>query len=112
MNMRSALRLIPLMAIGAVAAFLLAGPLTSLYKSNAVAGRPHPSPSATIDPHASPTSRPPSLPAPKSPGTAPVVAVPALPFPLWVDDPLGGHLRAAASAPSAPPRTPMQGTPA
>src|SRR2546425_40587 len=110
MNMRSALRLIPLMAIGAVAAFLLAGPLTSLYKSNAVAGRPHPSPSATIDPHASPTSCPASLPAPKSPGTAPVVAVPALPFPIWVNDPLGVNLRSAASAASARLATLTQGT--
>src|SRR4029077_12060067 len=55
MNMRSALRLIPLMAIGAVAAFLLAGPLTSLYKTHAVASRAPPSASFTIDPHASPT---------------------------------------------------------
>ena len=111
MTMRSALRLIPLMVIGAVAAFLLAGPLTSLYKSNAVASRPpHSSPSATIDPHASPTSCPASLPAPKSPGTAPTASVPALPFPVWVNDPLGVNLRSAASASSARLATLTQGT--
>jgi len=110
MNMRSALRLIPLMAIGAVAAFLLAGPLTSLYKSNAVASRPHPTATPTIDPHASPTSCPASLPTPKSPGTAPAVAVPALPFPIWVNDPLGVNLRSAASASSARLATLTQGT--
>lgn len=110
MNMRSALRLIPLMAIGAVAAFLLAGPLTSLYKSNAVASRPQPSPSGTIDPHASPTSCPASLPQPSSPGTAPVATAPALPFPIWVNDPLGVNLRSAASASSTRLATLTQGT--
>lgn len=111
MTVRSTLRLIPLMAIGAVAAFLLAGPLSSLYKSNAVASRPpHPSPSATIDPHASPTSCPASLPAPKSPGAAPAATVPALPFPVWVNDPLGVNLRSAASASSARLATLTQGT--
>ena len=110
MNMRSALRLIPLMAIGAAAAFLLAGPLTSLYKTHAVASRPQPSPSATVDPHASPTSCPASLPMPKSaPNVAPPVA-PALPFPVWVNDPLGVNLRAAASASSARLTTLSQGT--
>ena len=84
--MRSALRLIPLMVIGAVAAFLLAGPLFSLYKSTAVASRPHASPSGSINPHASPTTCPASLPMPKSPGTVPLAA-PALPFPVWVNDP-------------------------
>src|SRR6202022_420727 len=81
MNMRSALRLIPLMAIGAVAAFLLAGPLTSLYKTHAVASRPQPSVSPTIDPHASPTPCPASL-----------------PFTIWVNEPLGAKLRAGASS--------------
>jgi uncharacterized protein YgiM (DUF1202 family) len=109
MNMRSALRLIPLMAIGAVAAFLLAGPLTSLYKTHAVASRPLPSASATIDPHPSPTSCPASLPMPKS---APTVTTPspALPFPVWVNDPLGVHLRSAASTSSAVLATLSQGT--
>src|SRR5947209_2263113 len=108
--MRSALRLIPLMVIGAVAAFLLAGPLFSLYKSTAVASRPpHASPSGSIDPHASPTTCPASLPMPKSPGTVPLAA-PALPFPVWVNDPLGVHLRTAASAASAVVTTLNQGT--
>src|SRR5207245_10333847 len=97
MNMRSALRLIPLMAIGALAAFLLAGPLGSLYKTGAVAGRPQPSASATIDPHASPTSCPASLPMPKSAPTAATPAPLALPSPVWADDPLGGTLRPPAS---------------
>src|SRR5437016_11451723 len=107
--MRSALRLIPLMVIGAVAAFLLAGPLFSLYKSTAVASRPHASPSGSINPHASPTTCPASLPMPKSPGTVPLAA-PALPFPVWVNDPLGVNLRAAASASSARLATLTQGT--
>jgi hypothetical protein len=107
--MRSALRLIPLMAIGAVAAFLLAGPLFSLYKSNAVASRPPASPSASIDPHASPTTCPASLPTPKSPGTV-QVSTPTLPFPVWVNDPLGVNLRAAASSSSARLTTVNQGT--
>src|SRR5438477_4239091 len=107
--MRSALRLIPLMVIGAVAAFLLAGPLFSLYKSTAVASRPHASPSGSINPHASPTTCPASLPMPKSPGTVPLAA-PALPFPIWVNDPLGVNLRSAASASSARLATLTQGT--
>src|SRR5256885_614872 len=110
MTMRSALRLIPLMAIGAAAAFLLAGPLTSLYKSNAVASRPQPSASATIDPHASPTSCPASLPMPKSAPTATTPTTPGLPFPVWVNDPLGVNLRASASASSARLATLTQGT--
>src|SRR5438045_9326222 len=99
MTMRSALRLIPLMAIGAVAAFLLAGPLTSLYKTHAVASRPQPSASSSIDPHASPTSCPASLPVPKS-TTVVAPSAPALPFALWVNDPLGRHLRRPASPPT------------
>src|ERR1700716_4248675 len=99
MTMRSALRLIPLMAIGAAAAFLLAGPLTSLYKTHAVASRPQPSTSATIDPHASPTSCPASLPMPKAALTPP--AAPAPPSPAWVNEPLGAKLRAGASASTA-----------
>jgi uncharacterized protein YgiM (DUF1202 family) len=110
MSMRSALRLIPLMAIGALAAFLLAGPLGSFYKSNAVASRPQPSASATIDPHASPTSCPASLPMPKSAPTAGAPAAPALPFPVWVNDPLGVNLRSSASASSARLATLSQGT--
>jgi hypothetical protein len=98
MSMRSALRLIPLMAIGAVAAFLLAGPLTSLYKTHAVASRPQPSASPTIDPHASPTSCPASLPMPKAAPTVTPPAAPALPFTIWVNEPLGAKLRAGASA--------------
>src|SRR3989441_2115787 len=101
MNMRSALRLIPLMAIGAVAAFLLAGPLTSLYKTHAVAGRPQPSVAPTIDPHASPTSCPASLPMPKSAPTVTPPSTPALPFPIWVNEPLGAKLRAGASSSTA-----------
>ena len=109
MTMRSALRLIPLMAIGAAAAFLLAGPLSSLYKTHAVAGRPQPSASGSIDPHPSPTSCPASLPVPKS---ATVVAplAPALPFAIWVNDPLGVNLRSSASASSARVATLSQGT--
>ena len=80
------------MAIGAVAAFLLAGPLTSLYKSNAVASRPQPSTSPTIDPHASPTSCPASLPMPKTATTVTPSAAPALPFAVWVNEPLGAKL--------------------
>jgi uncharacterized protein YgiM (DUF1202 family) len=110
MNMRSALRLIPLMAIGAVAAFLLAGPLTSLYKTHAVASRPQPSASGTIDPHASPTSCPASLPMPKSAPTVATPAAPALPFPVWVNDPLGVNLRSAANSSSARLATLTQGT--
>jgi hypothetical protein len=105
--MRSALRLIPLMVIGAVAAFLLVGPLTSLLKTHAVASRPQPI--ATIDPHATPTSCPANLPMPKS---APVVipANPSLPFPIWVNDPLGVNLRNAPAATGARLATLTQGT--
>ena len=110
MNMRSALRLIPLMAIGAAAAFLLAGPLTSLYKSNAVAGRPQPSASGTIDPHASPTSCPASLPMPKTATTVTPPAAPALPFPVWVNEPLGAKVRAGASSSTAQLGILSQGT--
>src|SRR5438270_9851685 len=109
MTMRSALRLIPLMAMGAAAAFLLAGPLTSFYQTHAVAGRPQPSASSSIDPHASPTSCPASLPVPKSAKTV-APAAPALPFAIWVNDPLGVNLRAAASASSARIATLTQGT--
>ena len=101
MNMRSALRLISLMAIGAVAAFLLAGPLTSFYKTHAVAGRPPTSPTATVDPHPSPTSCPASLPMPRSAPTVTPPAAPALPFPIWVNEPLGAKLRAGASSSTA-----------
>jgi len=110
MNMRSALRLIPLMAIGAAAAFLLAGPLTSLYKSNAVAGRPQPSASGTIDPHASPTSCPASLPMPKTATTVPPPAAPGLPFTVWVNEPLGAKVRAGASSSTAQLGILSQGT--
>ena len=110
MNMRSALRLIPLMAIGAVAAFLLAGPLTSLYKTHAVAGRPQPSASPTIDPHASPTSCPASLPMPKSAPTVTPPVAPALPFTIWVNEPLGARLRAGASTSTAQLAILAQGT--
>jgi|GEM_PF-2700068 len=109
MGMRSALRLIPLMAIGAAAAFLLAGPLSSLYKTHAVAGRPQTSPSGTIDPHASPTSCPASLPIPKS-ATTTTPSVPSLPFGIWVNDPLGVNLRSAASTSSTRLATLSQGT--
>src|SRR3981081_1337880 len=109
MGMRSALRLIPLMVIGAVAAFLLAGPLTSFYKTHAVASRPQPSPSSTADPHASPTTCPASLPMPKSPPAA-TPSAPSLPFPIFVNDPLGVNLRASASASSTRLATLSQGT--
>src|SRR5437763_15318048 len=109
MTMRSALRLIPLMVIGAVAAFLLAGPLTSFYKTHAVASRPQPSASSSIDPHASPTSCPASLPVPKS-TTVVAPSAPALPFAIWVDEPLGVNLRSAASASSGRVATLSQGT--
>jgi hypothetical protein len=98
------------MAIGAAAAFLLAGPLTSLYKSNAVASRPQTSSSPTIDPHASPTSCPASLPMPKTATTVPPPAVPALPFPVWVNEPLGAKLRAGASSSTAQLGILSQGT--
>ncbi len=110
MNMRSALRLIPLMAIGALAAFLLAGPLSSLYKSNAVASRPQTSASPTIDPHASPTSCPASLPMPKSPGNPPAANNPTLPYPVWVNNPLGVNLRPSPSTIYKPIATLTQGT--
>src|SRR5712692_7081738 len=96
MGMRSALRLIPLMVIGAAATFLLAGALTSFYKPHAVASRPQPSPSTTVDPHASPTTCPASLPMPKAPAAL-TPSTPSLPFPIWVNDPLGVNLRSAAS---------------
>jgi hypothetical protein len=89
------------MAIGAVAAFLLAGPLTSLYKTHAVASRPQPSASATIDPHASPTSCPASLPMPKTATTVTPPSAPALPFAVWVNEPLGAKVRAGASSSTA-----------
>jgi hypothetical protein len=98
------------MAIGAVAAFLLAGPLTSLYKTHAVAGRPQPSASPTIDPHASPTSCPASLPMPKSAPTVTPPSAPALPFTIWVNEPLGAKLRAGASASTAQLAILSQGT--
>src|SRR2546425_4066367 len=110
MTMRSAPRLIPLMAIGAAAAFLLAGPLTSLYKPHAVAGRPQPSASATIDPHASPTSCPASLPMPKTATSVTPPSVPALPFTVWVNEPLGAKVRAGASSSTAQLGILSQGT--
>ncbi|HKV29589.1 MAG TPA: SH3 domain-containing protein [Candidatus Dormibacteraeota bacterium] len=98
------------MAIGAVAAFLLAGPLTSLYKTHAVASRPQLSASPTIDPHASPTSCPASLPMPKSAPTVTPPSPPALPFTIWVNEPLGAKLRAGASASSGQLAILSQGT--
>lgn len=106
--MRSALRLIPLLVIGAVAAFLLVGPLTSLFKTPAVASRPQPT--ATVDAHPSPTSCPASLPMPKS-ATA-IVSPSVAPFPhaVWVNTPLGVNLRSAAAANSSLVSTLSQGT--
>jgi hypothetical protein len=98
------------MAIGAVAAFLLAGPLTSLYKTHAVASRPQPSASGTIDPHPSPTSCPASLPIPGHDFTVIAGPVPALPTAIWVNDPLGVNLRSAPSAGGALVVTLVQGT--
>jgi hypothetical protein len=95
------------MVIGAVAAFLLVGPLTSLLKTHAVASRPLPI--ATADPHPSPSSCPASLPMPK----APAVVIPAnrpLPFPIWVNDPLGVNLRNTPSAVGTRIATLTQGT--
>lgn len=106
--MRSALRLIPLMVVGAVAAFLLVGPLTSFLKTPAVASRPQPT--ATANPHPSPTSCPASLPMPKSPAATASVAAPAFPTPVWVNIPLGVNLRSAASASSTRLATLSQGT--
>jgi len=97
------------MVIGAVAAFLLAGPLTSFYKTHAVASRPQPSSSTSVDPHASPTTCPASLPMPKAPA-ATTPATPSLPFTIWVNDPLGVNLRSAASASSTRLATLTQGT--
>src|SRR5919109_4513077 len=108
MTMRSALRLIPLMALGAVAAFLLAGPLLSLYQTHVVASRPQPT--ATADPHPSPTTCPASLPTPTAPGTAPAISAPGLPFPIWVNVPLGVNLRSGASASFTRLATLTQGT--
>ncbi|MDQ6884850.1 MAG: SH3 domain-containing protein [Candidatus Dormibacteraeota bacterium] len=108
--MRSALRLIPLMVIGAVAAFLLVGPLTSLFKTPAVAGRPQPSARTTVDPHPAPTSCPASLPMPKSPLATASIGAPAFPVPVWVNIPLGVNLRSAASASSTRLSTLSQGT--
>ncbi|HEY9288647.1 MAG TPA: SH3 domain-containing protein, partial [Candidatus Dormibacteraeota bacterium] len=79
------------------------------YKSNAVASRSQPSPRATIDPHASPTSCPASLQMPKTPPTV-STQTPTLPFPVWVNDPLGANLRTSANASSARITTLNQGT--
>lgn len=106
--MRSALRLIPLVAAGALAAFVLAGPLTSLYKSNAAASRPQPS--ASVNPVTSPTSCPASLPMPKTAGSPPATAALSFPYPIWVNDPLGVNLRSAPSASSTRIATLTQGT--
>jgi len=106
--MRSALRLIPLMVIGAVAAFLLVGPLTSLLKTHAVASRPLPI--ATADPHLSPTTCPASLPMPKSAAGIVSPSAPAFPYPVWVNTPLGVNLRSAALAGSSLVSTLSQGT--
>src|SRR2546426_3169575 len=110
MNMRSALRLIPLMAIGAAAAFRLAGRLTSLYKPRAGGGRPHPPASAPTDPRASPTACPASLPRLKTAAAVAPPAAPVLPFPVWVNEPLGAKLRAGASSSSAQLGILSQGT--
>ena len=106
--MRSALRLIPLMVIGAVAAFLLVGPLTSLLKTHAVASRPQPT--ATVDPHPSPTTCPASLPMPKSATAIVSPSAPAFPYPVWVNTPLGVNLRSSASASGSLVSTLSQGT--
>lgn len=106
--MRSALRLIPLMVIGAVAAFLLVGPLTSLLKTHAVASRPQPT--ATVDPHPSPTTCPASLPMPKSSAAVVSPTAPAFPYPVWVNTPLGVNLRSSAAASGSLLATLAQGT--
>jgi len=79
------------MAIGALAAFLLAGPLTSLYKTHAVAGRPQPTPLATVS--ATPTTCPASLPVPAQNSTT--STAPTLPTSIWVNAPLGVNFRDA-----------------
>lgn len=47
---------------------------------------------------------------PKSPGTVAASPAPALPFPIWVNDPLGVNLRSSASASSTRLATLSQGT--
>lgn len=84
------------MAIGAAAAFLLAGPLTSLYKTHAVASRPQPTPLATITTKATPTSCPASLPMPTQNAIS-SAASSLLPTSIWVNAPLGVNFRDAPS---------------
>src|SRR5260370_3935971 len=110
MNMSAALRLIPRLATAAWPAFLLAGRRTPLYKPHAGASRPQPPASPTVDPHASPTSCPASLPMPKSAPTVTPPVAPALPFTIWVNEPLGARLRAGASASTAQLAILSQGT--
>jgi uncharacterized protein YgiM (DUF1202 family) len=83
------------MAIGAAAAFLLAGPLSSLYTTHAAASRPQPTPRPTIT-AASPTSCPTSLPMPGQNATT-SAAPPALPSSIWINAPLGVNFRDAPS---------------
>jgi uncharacterized protein YgiM (DUF1202 family) len=107
-SMRSALRLLPLMAIGALAAFLLAGPLTSLYKTHAVASRPQPTPLATVT-KTTPTPCPASLPTPAQNSTT-TAATPTLPTSTWVNAPLGVNFRDAPSTSGKLLTTLAQGT--
>ncbi len=108
--MRSAVRLIPLVVLGALAAFLLVGPLASLYNTRAAASRPQTSATARPTGQPAPTSCPASLPLPQhEPGVLPVPS-PALPFSIWVNDPLGVNLRTAASTSGTLIRTLNQGT--
>lgn len=108
--MRSAVRLIPLVVLGALAAFLLVGPLASLYNTRAAASRPQTSATARPTGQPSPTSCPASLPLPQhEPGVLPTPS-PALPFAIWVNDPLGVNLRSTASKSGTLIRTLNQGT--
>jgi hypothetical protein len=108
--MRSAVRLIPLVVLGALAAFLLVGPLASLYNTRAAASRPQPSASAHPSAQPSPTSCPASLPTPKQEPAVLPAPSPTLPFSVWVNDPLGVNLRTTPSKSGTLVRTLNQGT--
>ena len=108
--MRSAVRLIPLVVLGALAAFLLVGPLASLYNTRAAASRPQPSATTQPTVQPSPTTCPRSLPTPQHEPAVLPAQPPSLPFSVWVNDPLGVNLRATASKTGTLVRTLNQGT--
>ncbi len=119
--MRLALRFVPVVLIGGLAALLLVGPLAHLYASPPPA-RQSPQPSAA--PSGSVTTLPgsggatgidqvrcplPARPVTAPPGT-PAPVAPALPVKIWVNDPLGVNVRAAPDIRSARLDTLSQGT--